>query len=88
MTQAPLLFLLLLRQIISQRYRVCRGNPGPPPLGEHPEQRPRPLFSAVLRCFWKHQRVVWSHPHGHNDIKPEASCQFDTCRLRIYLNLH
>jgi hypothetical protein len=29
------------------RYRVCRGNPGPPTLGEHPEQRPRPLFSAV-----------------------------------------
>jgi hypothetical protein len=47
MNQAPLLFLLLLRQIISQRYRVCRGNPGPLPLGEHPEQRPRPLFSAV-----------------------------------------
>jgi hypothetical protein len=47
MTQAPLLFLLFLRQIISHRCRVCRGNPGPPTFGEHPEQRPRPLFSAV-----------------------------------------
>jgi len=43
-----LLILLFLRQIISDRVRVPRGNPGPPTLRQTTKQRDSPLFR---RCF-------------------------------------
>src|ERR1700737_2711861 len=41
-----------------------------------------PLFLETLA----HRMIAYSH--GHNYIKPEAFCQFDTCHFRIYLDRH
>src|SRR5580692_7901028 len=92
MTRHPLLFLRLLRQIISDRCSVRRGNPGPPTLGEQQNSGTPAIMFAVFRCFSlfleTSARRMIAYSHGHNYIKPEAFCQFDTCHFRIYLDRH
>jgi hypothetical protein len=45
-----------------------------------------------VRCFplflETSARRMIAYSHGHNYIKPEAFCQFDTCHFRIYLDRH
>ena len=52
-----LLFLLFLYEIISQRHRVLRGNPGPPAVRRLGKQRDHTLFFALFPSFsWSRHR--------------------------------
>src|SRR5205823_6862008 len=46
-----LLFSLFSYEIISRRYRVFRGNPGPPALRRSENSEDRTLFCAVFAIF-------------------------------------
>ena len=45
------LLLPFVREIISERHRVLRGNPRPPAVGRLGKQRDHPLFLRCFGCF-------------------------------------